>query len=152
MRHAAAIRTRSRSAFAFALLVLLLNVTQAASAGAGDVERQAAPRVEASLEPLAPASRLERQRPPLIPIQRWGRPHPHHPLGILFSRLRIRVTAVTDSSIAVAWSGWHGRGSAYRVFKDGLPVGWTSDAEFAYTGLSCDTSYVLGVVAFRAIR
>jgi len=129
-------------------LVLLLNVTQTASAGAGNVERQAAPRVGASLEPLTPASRLERQRPPLIPIQRLGRSHPHHPLGILFSRLRIRVTAVTDSSIAVAWSGW--RGAAYRIFKDGIPVGWTSDGEFAYTGLSCDTSYMLGVVAFPA--
>jgi beta-glucanase (GH16 family) len=140
MRHAAAIRARTRSVFALASLVLLLNVTQVASAAPGDGERQSAPRVA--------TSRLDRQRPPIPRIQRWGTPHP--PFGILFSRLRIQVTAVTASSISVAWSGWPGRGVVYRVFQDGVPVGWTSNDGYTFTGLSCETSYVLGVVAFRA--
>jgi beta-glucanase (GH16 family) len=142
MRHAAAIRTRSRSAFALASLVLLLDVTQVASAAPRSVERQSAPWVA--------TSRLDRQRPPLPRIQRWATPRPHPPFGILFSRLRIRVTAVTASSISVAWSGLPGRGAVYRVFQDGVPVVWTSNDGYTFTGLSCETSYVLGVAAFRA--
>ena len=62
------------------------------------------------------------------------------------------MTAVTASSISVAWSGWRGRGAAYRVFRDGVPVDWTSNDGYTFTGLSCERSYVLGVAAFRAHR
>ena len=139
MRHAAAIRSRPRSTFALGSLVLLLVVTPVASAAPRDVGRQSGPRVDVSLNP-APA-----------PHDRLAKPHgPHPAFGNPFSRLQIRVTAVADSSIAVAWGGLRGHVLGYIVFKDGVPVGVTSDERYTFTGLSCETSYVLGVVAFRA--
>jgi beta-glucanase (GH16 family) len=145
MRCAAAIRARRRSVFALASLFLLLNVVQVASAAGSGVERQSAPRVDRAHDT---ALRVDRRPYSLAPHHRW-RKRRHPPFGILFPRLRISVTAVTDSSISVAWRGWHRALVGYRVFQDGVLVGWTWDDEYTFSGLSCDTSYTLGVGAMR---
>jgi beta-glucanase (GH16 family) len=64
--------------------------------------------------------------------------------------LRISVTAVTDSSISIAWSGRRGGTVGYRVFQDGVPVGSTSDAAYTFRGLLCNTTHVLGVASLDA--
>jgi beta-glucanase (GH16 family) len=66
------------------------------------------------------------------------------------SRLSISVTAVTDSSISIAWSSRGGGVVGYSVFLNGVPITSTSDHAYTFTGLSCATSHVLGVVALRA--
>jgi len=122
MRHAAAIRTRARSVlFALASFVLLLNATHMTSAEASSAKSKSSSQVDVARKPVPTTLR------------------------------RLSVTAVTDSSISIAWSGRRGGVVGYRVYLDGvLLVDSTSDNAYTFTGLSCATSYVLGVAAVDA--
>src|SRR5579875_3672089 len=66
---------------------------------------------------------------------------------------RPSVTSVTQTSLTLAWSAAAARATAtagYRLFLNGAAAGTTTATRFSFTGLSCGTSYTLGVSAYDA--
>jgi chitodextrinase len=57
------------------------------------------------------------------------------------------VTATADSptAITVNWSG--GTASGYKASYSGADSGWTTEAFYQFTGLTCNTSYTFNVIA-----
>src|SRR5262249_39174175 len=61
-----------------------------------------------------------------------------------------RATSTTQTTIAVAWNASTDNVgvAGYQTFLDGKQVGTVSPTSATYSGLSCATSYTLGVRAF----
>jgi chitodextrinase len=62
----------------------------------------------------------------------------------------VHVTAATSTSITLAWttSTDNGRVAGYNTYLDGNRAGSTTDTTYAYSRLTCGTSYTLAVEAF----
>src|SRR5205085_6329669 len=64
----------------------------------------------------------------------------------------LTVTAATQASVSLSWSasGDYVGVAGYRVFKDGSLTATTTSTTQTIAGLSCGTSYAIGVVAYDA--
>src|SRR5207248_1391119 len=62
------------------------------------------------------------------------------------------ASGVTGSSLLTSWTASTDNVgvTGYTVFRDGVSVGTTTTTSFSVTGLSCGTSYLLGVQAVDA--
>ena len=62
------------------------------------------------------------------------------------------TTATSQTSISIAWNASSDNVgvTGYRVYRDGTLVGTTGSLTYAFSGLSCGTTYGLGVQAFDA--
>jgi chitodextrinase len=64
----------------------------------------------------------------------------------------LQVTAVTASSISLAWSSTTRarRSQAYAVYRNGSLIATTRQRNYTFGALACGTSYTLGVAAYDA--
>src|SRR5205814_1648082 len=111
-----------------------------------------------------PQPALPHQRPPPGPPRRDPHPrhspprstHPHHHTAPLAAPTNLAVTAVTSSTVALAWTTSN-EATSYRVLRKGptdtnfIQVGTPSDPHFRDTGLSLNTTYLYEVVAVSSL-
>jgi chitodextrinase len=68
------------------------------------------------------------------------------------SPTRLTVTGSTQSSVAIAWTAATDNVgvAGYGIYQDGQSVGVTARTSYTLTGLSCGTTYTVGVDAYDA--
>ena len=59
-------------------------------------------------------------------------------------------SSVTRSSITLSWNASTGNVAGYRLSLNGAQVGTSTSAGYSFNGLTCGTSYTLGVAAYDA--
>src|SRR4029077_494192 len=64
----------------------------------------------------------------------------------------LQAAGVGQTSMTMSWAASSDNVgvTGYRVFRDGTPIGSVATTSFALSGLSCGTSYTLGVAAVDA--
>jgi hypothetical protein len=57
----------------------------------------------------------------------------------------VRLAEATATTLSLAWGDRHGANGDYAVSLDGTVVATTSEASYTFSGLTCGSSYTLGV-------